>query len=166
MWDEATVVDCPTWHNSSWLQIPSPCLSELLWQKNQSFGRHLNIQMICWATAPRPELGGRGLQYRQSPSLHLCESCGLKSSLGYQPQTISVPTSPWDNLEAETRDLGHSPLHEICHHGLHCTERINSQTNMDLCPLTKGVSLGCLNSDAHTGGCQDGINCNDLHCQV
>ena len=34
---------------------------------------------------------------------------------------------------------GIAPLHEICHHGLHCTAMINSQTNMDLCPLAKGA---------------------------
>ena len=73
---------------------------------------------------------------------------------------------PWQKSRDREARGDIAPLHKVCHHGLHFTERVNFKTDMDLCPLGKGVSLGRLNPDAHTMGCWDTINCNVLHCQV
>ena len=59
-----------------------------------------------------------------------------------------------------------SPNGEISHHSLHRTERIAAQTNIQVGPLMKRVSLGRLDGYTHTRRLRGSIHYNILHSQV
>ena len=71
-----------------------------------------------------------------------------------------------DHPEGKTKALRTASFRKICHHGLHSTKWVVAKANMDVGALAEGISLRCLDFDAHTRRGGRSIHCNIQDSQL